>query len=139
MTAAEQLKPRLRDVIKDDWAFILSSWKKSHRDAEPWVPSHIYFAKMHVDIERLKSSGATFRIACDPDDANFIWGWACYDASTLHYVYVRTSSRDQGVATLLVRESGLRTPISCSHWSTWAAAVAKKHPGALVYSPVRKK
>ena len=139
LSAAEKLQPVVRDVVKDDWAFILASWKKSARESDPWVPSYRYFDFAEAEISTYRNRGARFRVASDPEDSNFIWGWACSEAGVLHYVYVRTSSREQGVAGQLVADAGLKQPVTCTHWTEWATKIAHKRPGALVFAPDRKK
>jgi hypothetical protein len=94
---------------------------------------------MEAEIDDIKKRGARFRLAVDPGDSNFIWGWACTEPGVLHYVYVRQSSREQGVARLLVADAGLSRPVQCRSWTEWAAKVAQKSPGLLVYVPDRKK
>lgn len=133
----DKLEARLRGVVKDDWAYILDSWKKSYRDSEKRVPAHIYWANQHTEIEQLRQGGAEFRVAHDPDDSNFIWGWACVEGDTVHYVFVRASARGQGVAKLLL--TGIVRPIVATHWTESAEQVHKKHPGALLFEPSRRK
>lgn len=134
----EKLEPRIRDLGEHDWAFIASSWKKSNRDSEPWLANYQYFALMEREIEQIKARPATrFRVAVDPEDAEFIWAWACSEGTRLHYVYVRQSSRGQGLAHMLARDAGLTSPVTCTHWTEWAAKIATKKPGALIYAPER--
>ncbi len=139
--ADDRLEPRIRQVVKDDWAYILDSWKKSFRElgCDQHVPKHIYWPEQHALIEHLKLNPAVeFRIASDPDDANFIWGWACVEGGTiLHYVFVRASAQGQGVAKLLL--AGVPRPIVTTHWTRIAEQVHKKHPGSLLYEPSRRR
>ena len=139
MTAAfaDQLQARIRAVVKDDWAYILDSWKKSYRDSEKRVPAYIYCANQHTEIEQLKQRGAEFLIACDPDDSNFIWGYICHEGDVVHYIFVRTSARGQGVAKLLL--TGIARPVVCTHWTESAEQVHKTHPGVLLYEPSRRR
>lgn len=138
---SDALLPRVRPVCQDDWAYILDSWKKSYHDlgAEQHVPRHIYWPEIHARIEALRRKPSVeFRIAADPDDSDFIWGWACIeDKAVLHYVFVRASAQLQGVAKLLLRDVPRPTP--CTHWTVVAEAVNKKHQGAFLYEPSRRK
>jgi GNAT superfamily N-acetyltransferase len=138
--AEERLLPKLRAVVKDDWAYILDSWKKSYRElgSEQHVPKHIYWPEQHARIEYLRMDPKVeFRIAADPEDPDFIWGWACVEGPVLHYVFVRASAQGQGVAKLLLR--GLPVPLVCTHWTKVAEAVASKQPGRLLFEPSRRK
>lgn len=137
----DRLAPTVRQVCKDDWAYIYDSWKKSYRElgSDQHVPKHIYWPTQHSEIEALKASPAVeFRIAADPEDSNFIWGWACIEGRMIvHYVFVRASAQGQGVARLLLRD--VPRPIVVTHWTKVAEAVHKKHPGSLLFEPSRRK
>ena len=139
MTAAERLAPRIRGVVKDDWAYIYDSFKKSYRElgSEQHVPAHIYWAEQHAQIERYKANPACeFRIASDPDDHDFIWGWACVELPLVHYVFVRASAQGQGVAALLLKD--VPRPLVCTHWTKIAESVNRRHSGSLRYEPSQR-
>lgn len=136
----ERLAPKIRPVKQDDWAYILDSWKKSYRElgSEQHVPAHIYWAEQHARIENLRRNPeAEFRIAADPEDDDYIWGWACVEGPALHYVFVRASAQGNGVATLLTRD--LPRPVSCTHWTKIAEEIQRARPGALVFEPSRRR
>ena len=132
----DRLKTRIRAPNEDDWAFVRDSWKKSYRESQRHIPSSLYWRAQSSEVDGYIGK-AEFRVACDPDDADFIWGWACLEGETVHYVFVRNSSRGQGIASMLT--SGIAHPIQCSHWSEAAEKIAAKHPGALTYAPSRRK
>lgn len=139
----DKLAPSIRKVCKDDWAYILDSWKKSYRElgSEQHVPRHIFWPEQHARIESLRlNPAAEFIIAADPEDSDFIWGWACIETrqgvQVLHYVFVRASAQGQGVAKLLLRE--VERPLVCTHWTRVAEQVHRKHPGAVLYEPSRR-
>lgn len=136
LPSEDDLQPVLRGPVEDDWAFIRDSWKKSYRDSERHVPAHIYWPNISNEVDNYIRH-AQFRIACDPEDSDFIWGWSCIEGGLLHYVFIRNSSRGQGVARMLVH--GLPRPLACTHWSEAAEGIAKKYPGELVYQPSRRR
>ena len=137
----DNLAPTIRSLVKDDWAYILDSWKKSYRElgCDQHVPKHIYWPEQHALIESLKlNPGVEFRIAADPDDSDFIWGWACVEnKSVVHYVFVRASAQGQGVAKLLLLD--VPRPMAVTHWTKVAEAVHRKQPGSLLYEPSRRR
>lgn len=99
----------LRRPTNDDVAFITRSWLKSNRDAPmvQHVGNDVYYTLHHRIIERLwRDQRVTWLVACYPTDTTFIYGYACGEATNtgpiLHYVYVRRSMRDMGVAQHLV-------------------------------------
>jgi GNAT superfamily N-acetyltransferase len=136
----DKLEPTIRGLVKDDWAYILDSFKKSYRElgADGYVPKFTYWPEMHKRIEGLRENPAVeFRIAADPDDANFIWGYAIVEAkSIVHYVFVRASAQGQGVARLLLAD--VPRPIPTTHWTKIAEAINKSHPGVLLNEPSRR-
>lgn len=141
ITRDDRLLPKLRQVVQDDWAYILDSWKKSYRElgADQHVPAHLYWPEMTARIERLRENPAVeFRIAADPDDHDFIWGWACVEGRMIvHYVFVRASAQGQGVARMLCAD--VPKPMVVTHWTKVAEAVHKKKPGSLLFEPSRRK
>ena len=138
---SDQLLPTIRPAEKDDWAYIMDSWKKSYHDQgadNRSVPGHIYWPNQHARIEDLRRNAAvSFRVAADPEDSSFIWGWACVEGETLHYVFVRASAQGQGVAKLLL--VGMPRPLACTHWTKAAEAYSRKRPGVVLYEPSRRK
>lgn len=139
--ADDHLAPRIRQLIKDDWAYILDSWKKSYRElgSEQHIPKHLYWPNQHAEIEFLKvNPDVEFRIAADPDDKDFIWGWACIESKAIvHYVFVRASAQGQGVAKLLLAD--IPRPVVATHWTKLAEAIHRDHPGSLLFEPSRRR
>lgn len=136
----DELRPNIRGLVKDDLAYIYDSFKKSYRElgADQYIPRHLYWPEQHKRIESLRSNPAVeFRIAADPDDPNFIWGYAIIEAgSIVHYVFVRQSAQGQGVATKLL--AGVPRPLVCTHWTKTAEEINRKHRGLLSYEPSRR-
>jgi GNAT superfamily N-acetyltransferase len=137
---ADKLVPTLRTVVQDDWAYIMDSFKKSYRELgeEQYIPAHLYWPEVTNRLENWRQDkGVEFRIAADPEDSNFIWGWSCVEGPVLHYVFVRKSAQGQGVARMLTAD--LPRPIACTHWTKIAEEVHRKHRGQLLYEPSRRK
>lgn len=137
----DKLRPTIRKLVKDDLAYIYDSFKKSYRElgSEQHVPRHVYWPHQHELIEKMLANPAVeFRVAADPEDANFIWGYAIIEAGYIvHYVFVRASAQRQGVAALLLKD--VPRPIVTTHWTEVAEEVQKKKPGLLSYEPSRRK
>jgi len=130
----DKLTPRIRGPVKDDWNFVLSCWKNSYRDSLGHIPGHLYWPNYSAEVDRCLER-AHVLVACDPERDDFIWGWTCadFEVPCVHYVFVRMCARKQGVATALLGK--LARPIQCSYWTRDAEAIAKAHPGLLVYAP----
>ena len=100
---------RIGPLLPGETSYVLSSWKKSHRDApqNDGVPAGAYYDRMnrHVD-ETLEREGVRVFVARDSEHG-VILGWVCVedlgDTMQLHYVYVRGGAhRRRGVCTALI-------------------------------------
>lgn len=136
---SDKLEVKIRDAGKDDWAFIMSAWRKSYRDVEAWVPAYVYNPQVLKEIESFRARGARFRMAVDPEADDFIWGFACTEGGAVHYVYVKESARGQGVAKKLVGDAGLSLPVTLTYWTKFAEQIQRKKPGSMMYEPSRRK
>lgn len=119
----EGLTPALRAWNPSDvreYHFVVASWRRSYADSP--------FARMMGDAYReghealIKHLLARFPVlvACDPEDHETIWGWACTGPGAVHYVYVKRKLRRQGVARRLVAPFVGRDT-SYSHMLTFGA------------------
>ena len=108
----------VRKAGPDDKGFIYNSWLRSYRDHSHFaslIPKSIYYKNQAVIIERLlEESGVA--IACNPEDTDQIFGYCCYQPSTInvaiyHYIYVKHPYRKLGIATSLKEH----VKYQCSH------------------------
>jgi len=135
----------LRSPEESDWNYIYDSWKRSYREYEAWVEPHHYYLQMADRIDRAKRSKDTsFIIACDKDDPNFIFGWACIGRKdVVIYVFVRQSFRHAEVARRLIQPAlsfsldsmSRETTIACTHWTRACEKIGRANPGLLLYEP----
>lgn len=129
---------KIRQADSDDLPFIFSSWLKSFRNysSVAGVPNTVYYDKQHKLISRLLSKPTTIAIiACDPEDAKTIYGYAVaeVDASNmvLHYFYVKHPLRGFGIAKAL--EAELNTVnVTQTVYSSKTRHVAKRN---YIYDP----
>ena len=124
----------LRGVRDGDWGLILNSWKLGAREFLAWVPGSHYFPWIQDHITHLRDH-ATWLVACNDDDSDFIHGWACYelDPNVVHFVYVRKAFRLNGIAALLL--SQVDPPLRCTYWTRACEQIASTHLGWLRYQP----
>ena len=135
----------LRSPKESDWNYIYDSWKRSYREYEPWVDPHHYYSHMSDRIDRArKNRHNSFIIACDKDDPNFIFGWACLGRKdVVVYAFVRQSFRHAKVARRLIQpalsfslDSMMHAiPIACTHWTRACEKIGRANPGLLLYEP----
>ena len=125
---------RIRQHVRDsDWPMIKDNWKKSYRHALYYLDDATYFSVLGKRIDDLRDK-ARWAIAVDPEDDEFIFGWACFGVNAVHYVYVRRVYRGAGVAQALVQPGPW---VPCTHWTRTAEKYAVEHPGRLCYTPGR--
>lgn len=130
-----------------DLACILSDWLRAFRDSG-WAKmctNQVYYAGQQRLIGEIAARpNARLVVACNPDDREQIYGWACGepagavgpDGATLplifHFVYVKQDFRSFGIAKALLRQFGWvegdRIVATHDHPRLWAngRALAKK-------------
>lgn len=93
------------DGVDKDAGYIASSWAESSgaqladmTGARPKAWKELIRERISRDMRRHKLA-----VACDVDDHDRIYGWACGSPGVLAYVYVRDTRRQQGIARALVR------------------------------------
>lgn len=134
----------VRQAREDDTNFLLATWLKSYRiiahdDAiNPVVsriPGQTYFKGQELAIKRILKS-AQVLIAHDREDPAFIYGYMVFEPGKIHYAYVKGSFRRLGVATELLKESGLDTAhaLEFSHHTPDIYWIKQKLP-TLTYNP----
>lgn len=126
-----ELEYLVRELVDDDWALVLNSWKKSARDSST-LPGHVYYTEIHARIERLRDRGARWVVACNPLDNDQVYAWAVAEPPVVHYAYTKKPFRRQGIARRLVRELiGDAVPVPVTSWTKCAQDVHNAHTELL--------
>ena len=117
---ATAIPVEIRPSRREDEHFILSSWINSARGsgfAKCVSPTEYHEGQRRVATGLLQSHGAI--VACDPEDQDVIYGWACVDpVGVLHFAYVKHDLRRAGIARRLLEEAGLGDgTLTVSHWT----------------------
>ena len=140
MKKDESLPIRIRKANQEDVNFIFNSWLKSYRNslfAKP-LNNTVYFTEHHKVLERIAKT-CEIIIACSKEDPNQVYGYFCAERIegifVLHYVYVKHTYRNMGIAKLLLStfnkkddEAGCYT-----HHTRIAEKLAAKY--SLIYHP----
>jgi hypothetical protein len=161
-----QIAILLREPEPDDRAmgFVLDSWVKTVAADSPWAtetgkhsragsgsdtpaqaPRHTTplppsLIKYHHDTlikKIIRNSSIT--LACDPDDADTIWGWICFDSDLLHFIYVKSAFRGFGIGGGLLRSTdAFGGRITTSHrtgslFIAWPGIDFKWNPYRMLY------
>lgn len=107
----------IRPLSKEDVPFIYNSWLKSYRDSPmvKSIPNTIYYAEHHKVIENLlRQPGCLAGVACNPEDANQIYGYVVGETLPgipdpclcIHWVYCKHPFRGNGIAKALFQWIG---------------------------------
>lgn len=108
---AEDLGVAIRNALPTDAAFVFSTWQKSYRNGSGFirrVSGKIYYDAQREVIEALmRRPSTTVAIACNRAEADQIYGWICAEkhnnAVVVHYVYVKSMFRGQGIGKALLK------------------------------------
>lgn len=107
--AAEVL---VRHAVASDLERVIRQWLSSWRDSK-WagvVPNNL-FRKVYAEtIRQLINRGARIDVACSSENPDILLGFICSEHTQrdriLHYVFVRSTYRQHGVARLLMNTAG---------------------------------
>lgn len=95
-----------RDAMKDDTAFIFSTWLRGLKFGNSWyrlINAKVYYYVYHKIIEAIIAKPTTFvKIACLKEDPSVILGYSVYEKDRLHWVHVKKAWRNIGLAKDLV-------------------------------------
>lgn len=106
----EQIRIISRHFVREkDSAFIYSSWRNAlwYDEERPENESIEFYKKSNKFIRELLNKKTSppikIRIACFYDDPDQIVGYAVLKGDNLEWVYVKLTSRNQGIARLLTK------------------------------------
>lgn len=106
-----RIKVRSGRDMREAHPFVLSCWLKSYEargcrthglDHDSSRDRRAYYNAHHPEFTRLLHAGR-LALACVEEDHDTYVGWALGAEGLLHYVFVKSSSRDHGIARRLVR------------------------------------
>lgn len=136
----------IRSYDNADVGFIFNSWLKSFRESPTVrrVPNSVYYENHHSLIDTiLASSRSQLLVACNPEDANEIYGYVVAEyfeeRTVVHWVYCKQKFRQKGVARQLMgkilegAEEGL--PIFYTHYTKAVDREIHNKAGAIIYDP----
>ena len=120
----------LRDFAPGDLAYLMSTWLRDLRDADPSpIPDDLYFPAVRATIERVLSDPQVrCTIAAAADMPNEILGYVvAVPKELLIWTHVRKGLRGRGLAKqlLLSAECPPGTPAA---WSTALAKIRLRNP-----------
>lgn len=111
MAKTNQLPVQIRDANEEDVPFIFNSWLRSYRNSSfaRTLSNEVYYAGHHRLIERaLKRCQVS--VVCGLEDSGQIFGYSVTEKVTgvlvVHYIYVKDSYRNMGIANTLLQHAG---------------------------------
>jgi ribosomal protein S18 acetylase RimI-like enzyme len=124
----------LRNAKLEDYAFIKATWLRGLYYGESWysmIPKDIFMKNNSLYFDKLLGSTKTLvMVACLKEDPDTILGYSVIskDLKILHWIYVKSAWRNQGLAKKL-------TPIemeSVSHITKLGLTLLKKFPNIII-------
>lgn len=99
----------IRDKHDADINFIMATWLRGLRYGNDWfelIESNAYYDNYHKFIENLLAKpNVTVKISCLKEDPEVILGYSVFEGNTAHFVFVKKSWRNIGIAKSLLPES----------------------------------
>ncbi len=122
----------IRPLVEADKKLILATFLRGLYYGDSWfsmIPKDIFMTNYSVIANALLSSpNVLVNVACLPDDPNVILGYSIVSADylTVHYVYVKSAWRKNGIAKALTP----RHPNYVSHLTALGKSLLHKLPNA---------
>jgi GNAT superfamily N-acetyltransferase len=120
----------LRDFAPGDLAYMMSTWLRDLRDADPSpLPDDLYFPAVRALIERLLADPQVrCTIAAAADAPNEILGYVvAIPKELILWTHVRKGLRGRGLAKLLLQSSDC-PPGTPAAWSTALGKIRLRNP-----------
>ncbi len=125
---------KIRPIMQLDIPFLMNAWLKSFRGAffSKDIHPNTYYGNHHGLIGELLQTCTTY-VACSDTDSSEIYGFICgeYESSTfvLHYIYVKHTFRNMGIARNLLAQF----PVAADGISMYTHHNAIAHKQAAAY------
>lgn len=146
MTAALALEQpfALRPYESADESFVVYSWLKSYahsrygkaRGADVDAsPEELRYWAEHQPIVLGLIASSDVVIACDREAPHVVWGWACTQGDTVHYVLCKRSVHQAKLSADIYRAllgERLKRPCGYTHQLVDFARAELRHAGVLV-------
>lgn len=126
----------IRDAVDEDHNFILATFLRGLYYGDSWfssIPKDIFMANYKPVITAILSSPKTsVKVACLKEDTNVILGYSILstDYQTVHWVFVKTPWRGNGIAKTLVPQH----PTAVTHLTALGTKLLPKLPN-VIFNP----
>lgn len=104
----------IRDGTADDHNFVLATMLRAVKYGSDYfraMDREIYFSRFGVYISTLFKAPGRLKVACMPGetgDDGLILGYALLQGEVLHFVYVKSAFRNQGIAAQLLAGENIK-------------------------------
>jgi len=142
MNREDAKRIELRLLVESDVAYVAKTWVESYRRESTWARGQtdgIYYPAHRKLVNDLLARAPCI-VAANPKSPTHIVGFCCAerrsDVLTVHYVSVKYTFRNFGVARALLRSFDYvgDEPVVVTHW-THAARNATRNTRPIVYNP----
>lgn len=137
----DKLQVILRDAIQEDLPLVYNSWLKQYRNSPftTGMGNDLYFTQHRKVISAILKRSEV-RVACDPNDSNTVYGWACgesYDTPLIHFLYVKKDFRGSGLGKMLLSEYGWESGkhIISTHYLKYRGKEFSVGDKQIIYNP----
>lgn len=133
MTPNLSLLVKVRDYKPEDKAFVVATFLRGLYYGDFYfglIPKPVFMENYAKFFEALLASPNTVvMIACDKEDEDLIRGYSVLssDLSTIHWVYVKSGWRRQGIARMLTPQR----PDAVTHLTKLGVSLLPKIPTAI--------
>lgn len=133
----------IKESTPEYTSFIYATWLHSYKHGSYFakrITNTIFFKWHHKVIEKiLDRDSVKILVASPKEEPNIVLGYLVYetmeDKQVIHYIYVKKSFRRFGIATKLLKESGVELKdCSFDHWCFDTDWICAKLP-TLIYNP----
>lgn len=118
----------------EDASFIFATWLRGLYHGDSWfkiIPKKIFMENYHRVVEKILSSpGVEVKVACLKDDPDVILGYSVYKEDRLHWIFVKISWRNIGIAKSLAPQNVL----TITHLTKVGLNIMRKYP-KLIFNP----
>jgi GNAT superfamily N-acetyltransferase len=116
----------IRDYKPEDKAFIMATWLRGLYYGDSWfseIPKDIFMNNYKLILEALLLKNIV-KVACLCEDRDVIVGYSVlsHDFTTIHWVFVKSAWRKQGIGRQLVP----KYPSNVTHLTTLGKSLMKK-------------
>lgn len=125
----------IRTVVPNDLGYCIDTYENALRPYYTMASRADFSHAIKTKLNTLLAGDGSILVAVPPTDTQRILGWILFDATAVHFVYVRNTHRGIGVARRLVTKAGhAKNPIPVTQITNTLLLIS--HKFAIQYLPI---